>query len=110
MPAKSPKIFPDEALVLAALGERLRLARKRRKFTQALVAERSAISRATLCRVEKGDPAVTLGVYVRILGALDLKSDIALLAAEDSLGRHLQDSRLPRRSASIPISRSPITS
>ena len=77
--------------MLAALGERLRLARKRRKFSIATVAIRSGISRTTLYNVEKGNPAVTLGTYARVLAVLGLEKDLERVAADDVLGRRLQD-------------------
>ncbi|MFO1468087.1 MAG: helix-turn-helix domain-containing protein [Steroidobacteraceae bacterium] len=77
--------------MLAALGERLRLARKRRKFSVATVAIRSGISRTTLYNVEKGNPAVTLGTYARVLAVLGLEKDLERVAADDVLGRRLQD-------------------
>ncbi len=83
--------FPASRRQLAAFGERLRLARKRRKISTVLMAERAGISRDTLNRVEKGDPAVSLGTYLRVLRVLGLDGDLELLAGEDRLGRKLQD-------------------
>jgi len=73
------------------LGERLRLARKRRKITAVLMAQRVGVSRDTLNRVEKGDPVVSLGTYLRVLRVLGLDADLDLIAADDALGRKLQD-------------------
>jgi transcriptional regulator with XRE-family HTH domain len=73
------------------LGERLRLARKRRKITTVLMAQRVGVSRDTLNRVEKGDPVVSLGTYLRVLRVLGLDADLDLIAADDALGRKLQD-------------------
>ena len=60
------------------------------------MAERVGVSRDTLNRAEKGDPAVSLGIYLRILRVLGLDSDLDLLAKEDTLGRKLQDMALSR--------------
>ena len=47
--------------VLAEMGESIRLARLRRRFSAAIVAERAGISRNTLRAIERGDPSVSLG-------------------------------------------------
>lgn len=91
MPSKPPVIFPQEQRVLSDLGGRLRLARKRRRLSNAAVAQRAGISRTTLYKVEAGDPGATLGSYVRVLAALGLESDLNQLAADDRVGRKLQD-------------------
>lgn len=91
MPSKPPPIFPSEKKLLTDLGERLKLARLRRELSAEVVAERSAVSRMTIHRAEQGSPSVSLGVYLRILAVLSLENDIALLAADDRLGRRLQD-------------------
>ncbi|MEI6601353.1 MAG: helix-turn-helix domain-containing protein, partial [Comamonadaceae bacterium] len=39
------------------------LARKRRKLSNAVVAQRAGISRTSLYKVERGDPGATLGTY-----------------------------------------------
>lgn len=83
--------LPSSTRALTALGERLRLARKRRKITTVLMAQRVGVSRDTLNRVEKGDPVVSLGTYLRVLRVLGLDADLDLLAADDALGRKLQD-------------------
>ncbi|MBX7113922.1 MAG: helix-turn-helix domain-containing protein [Myxococcaceae bacterium] len=84
---------------MAALGERLRIARLRRKLTSVLFAERMGVSRDTLYRLERGDPGISLGTYLRALRVLGLDQDLDLLAKDDVLGRRLQDERLgsPRR-------------
>jgi transcriptional regulator with XRE-family HTH domain len=94
MQKKGPLNFPSEILLLTGLGERLKLARLRRRYTTTLVAKRCGISRTTLAKVEKGDPSVTFGTYLRVLSVLGLVDDIAALAADDKLGRKLQDLEL----------------
>jgi transcriptional regulator with XRE-family HTH domain len=97
MASKTQPIYPAEERLLADFGERLRLARLRRNLSAETVAERSSISRMTLHRAEKGSSAVSMGTYVRILAALHLENDLALLAKDDVLGRKLQDLALPKR-------------
>ena len=91
MPKKPPIIFPQEQKLLSELGERLKLARLRRKLSSVVVAQRAGISRSSLYKVEIGDPGATLGSYVRVLAVLGLTADISALAADDKVGRKLQD-------------------
>ena len=91
MPSKPPIIFPQEQRMLAAFGERILLARKRRKLTTTAVAQRAGLSRTSLYKVEAGDAGVTMGSYLRVLAALGLDKDFDALAADDKVGRRLQD-------------------
>ena len=97
MPRVQPPLFPATAKLLADFGERIRLARLRRDFSMETVAARAQISRITLSRAERGDPAVAFGTYLRILQVLRLEQDVALLAKDDAVGRKLQDLKLPER-------------
>jgi hypothetical protein len=67
MPRKPPIVFPQEQRLLTELGERLRLARRRRKLSNAVVSQRADISRSTLYKVEAGNPGATMGSYIRVL-------------------------------------------
>lgn len=58
------------------------------------VAERANISRPTLLSIERGNPNVTIGAYVKVLAVLGLDKDIVEVANDDKLGRRLQDARL----------------
>lgn len=99
MPAKASILYPSQAKLLRELGQRLRDARLRRRFAVSLVAQRADLSRPTVNKVEQGDPAVTMGSYLRVMAVLGLEKDLALLAAQDPVGRRLQDAQLatPRR-------------
>ena len=79
------------------VGEQIRLARLRRNLSIAQIAERATCSELTVMRVEKGTPTVAIGIYLRILYALQLDGDILHLAKDDSLGRTLQDMGLKHR-------------
>lgn len=95
MPSKPKPVFASEKTRLEQFGERLRAARLRRKFSAETVAQRAGVSRMTLHRMEKGDPAVTLGNYLKVLGVLRLEGDLDRIASDDELGRRLQDLELP---------------
>jgi transcriptional regulator with XRE-family HTH domain len=88
--------FPSVLKQLVALGERMRLARLRRKMTAELFSERMGVSRETLRRLENGDPTIAMGTYMRALRVLNLDKDIDALASDDALGRKLQDLELPQ--------------
>ena len=82
---------------LLIVGEQFRLARLRRNLTIEQVAERAQCSRLTVAKLEKGLPTVSLGVVLRVLYALQLDTDILLLAKDDALGRDIQDIELKNR-------------
>ena len=97
MPAKQPLFYPAQKRILTALGERLRLARLRRKLSIEITCQRASISRMTLFRAEAGSPAIALGTLLRILSVLGLEGDLEALARDDKAGRLLQDQALPLR-------------
>jgi transcriptional regulator with XRE-family HTH domain len=97
----SPTLLPRISRLLRGYGANLKLARLRRKYSAETVAQRAGITRRTLSKAEQGDPAVALGVYARIMQVLRLENDLAQLAADDELGRKLQDAKItPKRRAS----------
>ena len=65
------------------VGEQIKLARLRRNLSVAQVAERATCSPLTVSRIEKGVPTVVIGIYLRVLYALQLDEDILWLAKED---------------------------
>ena len=97
MPRTVPTLFPASTRQLAAAGDRFRLARLRRRYSAESVAKRAGIARATLYRVEEGDPGVSIGTYASVLRVLGLQADLDLIARDDALGRKLQDLKLPTR-------------
>ena len=82
---------------MALMGEQIKLARLRRNLSIAQVAERATCSPLTVNRIEKGSPTVSIGIYARVLYALQLDDDLLLIAKEDTLGRNLQDLNLKQR-------------
>lgn len=91
-------ILPNTEAILQTMGEQIKLARLRRNLTVELVAERAGISRASLWKVEKGDPSVAMGIYAAVLHALNnMDKDLLLIAKDDELGRRMQDLNLTTR-------------
>ena len=84
---------------LRKLGQDIRDSRRRRRIPVALMAERSDLSRATLGKIEKGDPSVSLGGYANVLFALGLTDRLSDLADAtfDTVGRMLEEENLPKR-------------
>ena len=101
MPKKTVIVLPKMEALLRTFGENIRLARLRRNITAKLEAERAGISIATLQKIENGSPTVALGNYMQVLLTFGLERDILKVAADDELGRKLQDIGLSvRRRAS----------
>lgn len=94
MPNNKAKILPGVVKILTEFGENIRLARLRRRLSAAQVAERANISRPTLLSIEKGLPGVAIGSYAQVLFVLNLEKDLLKVAADDTLGRKLQDAAL----------------
>lgn len=94
MNSKKALLLPRYRKKFDGIGENIKLARKRRKLTAEQVAERARIHRSNLHRVEKGDPAVAIGIYFNVLKVLNLEKDFYSLANDDKLGRKLQDLNL----------------
>ena len=81
------------------LGADLSLARRRRKMTQAMLAERLGTSIMTVRRMEDGHPGTALQYLARALqvfGALE-KLNALLDSSQDAVGLILMDERLPMR-------------
>ncbi len=86
--------LPSIKKTLETFGENIRLARLRRKLSAEQVAERANISRKTLWSVETGSPGVAIGTYAKVLFIMGLEKDLLKVAADDTLGRKLQDADL----------------
>jgi transcriptional regulator with XRE-family HTH domain len=84
---------------LASLGKEIRLARKERRWTLSELAERAGISRATLQKIEKGDPRCEVGLVFEVA----ILVGIPLLESDTSSGaahlKHVDDklALLPKR-------------
>ena len=91
MKKKKQILFPKYQQMMEAVGQNIKLARKRRKLTTMQVAERASIDRSTLYEIEKGNSSVSIGAYFNTLRVLGLQDDFLKLAADDEFGRKLQD-------------------
>ncbi len=94
MSSKKQTLFPKHQKIMEQVGEQIKLARKRRGLTTEQVAERAGINRTTLYHIERGKPSVAIGAYFNVLRVLNLHEDFLELAADDELGRKLQDLNL----------------
>lgn len=84
---------------LKKLGQDIQDARKRRRISTTLMAQRIGITRVTLGKLEAGDPKVSMGSYalaLYVLGKIDELENI-IDRTNDPLGLDLIDSQLPIR-------------
>ena len=94
MKSKKQVLLPSAKKILVELGVNLKLARKRRRLTEMQVSERAGIARSTLQLIEKGEAGVSMSAYLQVLFVLGLEKDLQKIAADDLLGRKLQDAGL----------------
>jgi transcriptional regulator with XRE-family HTH domain len=98
--AKISDALPTPALrAIRQLGQDLAVARRRRRISQQLMADRMLVNRETVMRLERGEPAVSLSVLASALYVLGLTGRLEQLLGPDSdavgLSEDLQ--HLPRR-------------
>lgn len=95
MPMKRQNVlYPKATKALQAMGENLRLARRRRKITSKMMAERANLSLMTLRAIERGSSHVSMCNYMAVVACLGFQDEIAAVASDDVLGRDLQDAAL----------------
>jgi DNA-binding XRE family transcriptional regulator len=91
MKKKIEKISDNAVGQLADIGQLIMQHRKSFKITANAAAETAGISRVTLHRIEKGEPTVSMGAYLNIMSALDLKFH---LSKKGDAGRDSNRSRV----------------
>lgn len=96
-PARNLPIPARKAL--NKVGKDIGDARKRRRITMELMAERAGISRVTLGKIERGEPTVSMGAYATVLFTLGMIDHLQNLAdaSTDIVGRELEEENLPKR-------------
>jgi transcriptional regulator with XRE-family HTH domain len=84
---------------LRKLGQDINDARRRRRITAQLMAERAGLSRSTIGKIEKGDPTTSMGSYGAVLFVLGMERRLSDLidGMHDLVGRRLEDENLPQR-------------
>jgi DNA-binding XRE family transcriptional regulator len=100
MRSKSTDVIPARLRrSLSKFGADLAIARRKRKLTVGMVAERVGVAKSTYLKVEKGDPSVSMGVYAMtlfVLGFPDALTELADVRRDDT-GLLLDAERLPKR-------------
>jgi transcriptional regulator with XRE-family HTH domain len=87
------------ARALQKLARDISLARRRRRLSQAALAQRSGVSERSVRRLESGDPGCSLEHLARILQVLGEIERLERLfdTGADTLGLLLMDEALPRK-------------
>lgn len=71
-----------ERQLLLQLGDRLKRLRKAQGIGTVDMAKQVGISRTTLAAVEAGDPAPSIGTYLKVMSVLGVSGELALLAGD----------------------------
>ena len=92
---------------LAKFGQDIANARRKRRLTIAMMAERMGVAPNTYRRVEKGDPAVATGACAMALFVLGFGGALGELidVTRDEVGLQLDEERLPKR---VRVKKSPL--
>jgi transcriptional regulator with XRE-family HTH domain len=99
MPPKAKSVPPAVRRTNRRLAEDLVVWRKLRGLTQAQLADRAGVGRATLARLESGEGGATLESLLRVLRSLGILDSLskALDPYESDVGRLRSGEELPQR-------------
>ena len=99
MSKRHPMLPPSVVRALKTLGHDINDARRRRRISEAILADRALIARGTLRRVCAGEPGASIGAYASVLFALGLAERLETMASakNDAVGLQLEEERLPKR-------------
>lgn len=91
-------MLPFTRDILKTMGEQIKNARLRRNLSTELVCERATISRATLWKIENGNPGVAMGHYAAVLHAMGgMDKDLLLVAQDERLIKQMQEFQIETR-------------
>ncbi len=97
-----------ERQLLLQLGDRLKRLRKAQGIGTVEMAKQVGISRTTLSAVESGDPAPSMGTYLKVMSVLGVSGELALLAGDvlqpAPSGTAAAQSRRPRPTVQVMVS------
>lgn len=84
---------------LSKLGADIARARRKRRLTVAMMAERMGVGMNTYARIERGDGTVAMSAYAMALFVLGFSNALGGLAdvRSDEIGLQLDEEHLPKR-------------
>jgi len=90
--------FPAQ-FALKKLGRDINNARRRRRISKAMMAERAGIAINTLTKVEEGNPGTSMAAWVSVLFVLGMTENLRDICdlKNDATGIMLEDEDLPKR-------------
>ena len=90
--------FPAQ-FALKKLGQDINNARRRRRISKSMMAERAGIAINTLSKVEEGSPGTSMAAWVSVLFVLGLTENLKDICdlKNDATGIMLEDEDLPKR-------------
>lgn len=86
-------------LRMRELGERFRIARQRRQWTQKDLAAKAGISEGSIKKMEAGNPRVPLGFWLQLMDLFAIADEIEQLALpeNDRVGTAMDDRPMRQR-------------